>query len=115
MTERYTLTGAVAKQLGLRGPRDNVRVSPDGIPYIHYLPQKTKEMQKDYCEIETPIVRFALDIIKRSGFNFPVLRNQTGRAGYNAKIKSLLQSCHIDRKVNIFNEKTQENEIGGQT
>lgn len=89
---------------------DNVRVSPDGIPYIHYLPQKTKEMQKDYCEIETPIVRFALDIIKRSGFNFPVLRNQTGRTGYNAKIKSLLQSCHIDRKVNIFNEKTLENE-----
>ena len=54
--------------------------------------------------------KLSLDIIKRSGFNFPVLRNQTGRTGYNAKIKSLLQSCHIDRKVNIFNEKTLENE-----
>ena len=54
--------------------------------------------------------KLSLDIIKRSGFDFPVLRNQTGRTGYNAKIKSLLQSCHIDRKVNIFNEKTLENE-----
>lgn len=54
--------------------------------------------------------KLSLDIIKRSGFNFPVLRNQTGRTGYNAKIKSLLQSCHIDRRVNIFNEKTLENE-----
>ena len=54
--------------------------------------------------------KLSLDIIKKSGFNFPVLRNQTGRTGYNAKIKSLLQSCHIDRKVNIFNEKTLENE-----
>jgi len=90
--------------------KDNIKVSPEGIPYIHYLPQKTKENQRDYSEVETPIIRLAYDIIQKTDLNFPVLRNQTGRTGYNAKIKALLQCCKIDRKISIFNENSQENE-----
>ena len=89
---------------------ENVAVSPEGIPYIHYLPHKTRDTQSDYSEIETPILPFALDIIKRTKFNFPVLRNQTGRTGYNPKIRALLQACKIDRKVTLYNELKGENE-----
>lgn len=89
---------------------ENVSADEEGIPYIHYLPKKTQNSQSNYMEIKTPIVRFAFDIIKRTGLDFPVLRNATGRTGYNAKIKSLLQNAGIDRKITRFNEETNANE-----
>ena len=39
-----------------------ISVSPEGIPYIHYIPQKTADAQSDNRELETPIVRYAFDI-----------------------------------------------------
>ena len=89
---------------------DNVSVNPEGIPYIHYLPKKTRNTQGDYKEINTPIVRFAFDIILRTRFKLKVLNNPTGRTGYNPKIRALLQSAGIDRKVAIFNEEKAINE-----
>ena len=88
---------------------DNVSVSQDGIPYIHYLPQKTKTRQSDNHEIETPLMRFALDIIKRTEFNLPILRYPSGKSGYNKKIKQLLEVAGIDRKVAVFDEAAGEN------
>lgn len=89
---------------------DNIAVDPSGFAYIHYLPEKTAEAAADYSEVETPIMRYALEIIKGCGFSFPILRNRYGASGYNAKIKDLLQACGIDRKVTKYNAETGTNE-----
>ena len=88
---------------------DNVSVSEDGIPYIHYLPEKTKGTQKDNSEVVTPLVRYALDIIKRTQFNLPILKYPSGKSGYNKKIKQLLQAAGIDRKVTKYDEEAGTN------
>lgn len=87
----------------------NVSVSPEGIPYIHYLPQKTAGEQDLNTEVQTPIVRFAFDIIQRTGFQFPIVRNVYGRNGYNTLIKSLLKECDITRTVPIYDEEKKTN------
>jgi hypothetical protein len=86
----------------------NVAVADDGIPYLHYLPQKTQRTNSKHEEIETPIMLYALEIIKKWKFDFPILRNISGHSGYNARIKELLQSCNIDRPVKEFDETTNE-------
>ncbi len=89
---------------------DSIAVSADGIPYIHYLPKKTVDDQDGNEEVETPIVRYAFDIIKRTGFEFPILKNIYGSYGYNARIRALLQHCKIDRLVPQYNEATKKND-----
>lgn len=89
---------------------DTISVSPEGIPYVHYIPKKTADEQVGNEEVVTPIVRYAFDIIKETGFVFPILKNIYGESGYNAKIKSLMRICKIDRKVPQFNEETKKNE-----
>lgn len=89
---------------------DSIAVSEDGIPYIHYIPKKTADSQEGNVEVQTPIVRYAFDIIKRTGFDFPILRNIYGTYGYNACIKSLLQHCKVDRMVAQYNEETKKND-----
>lgn len=88
-----------------------IAVSEEGIPYVHYIPHKTVGNQSTNVEIQTPVVKFAFDIIKRTEFNLPILRNVFGKSGYNVLIKSLLRTCRIDRKVAIYNEETQTNEF----
>ena len=88
---------------------DNVGVSDDNIPYIHYLPHKTAGTQENNSEVVTPIVRFAFDVIKRTGFNLPALKNLYGEMGYNAKIKGILSICKIDRKVPVYDESEKRN------
>ncbi|MDE6236465.1 MAG: hypothetical protein K2M45_01195 [Muribaculaceae bacterium] len=83
---------------------DSIAVSEEGIPYIHYLPKKTINTNIRREEIKTPIVRFAYDIVKRTHFDLRVLKNVSGKAGYNAKIKELLKFCEINREVGIYNE-----------
>ena len=87
-----------------------VAVSEEGIPYVHYIPVKTDDIQEDNTEIETPLVRFAFDIIKRTGFVFPALKNVYGPRGHNARIKSLLQHFKINRLVAQYNEQTRAND-----
>lgn len=89
---------------------DNVSVSDEGIPYIHYLPSKTKMAQLDNKEVITPLIRFAFDIVMKTRFNLKEVRYAAGANGYNVKIKSLLKICGIDRKVPVFNEETKMNE-----
>lgn len=109
--DAFVLHCAIGFRIGdfQRMMMDNVSVSPDGIPYIHYLPQKTKTRQSDNHEIETPLMRFALDVIKRTEFNLPILRYPSGKSGYNKKIKKLLEAVGIDRKVAVFDEAAGEN------
>lgn len=87
-----------------------IAVNEDGIPYVHYIPQKTADSQNGNEEVMTPIVRFAFDIIKRTNFEFPVLKNLYGSGGYNTRIKSLLQISKIDRQVPQYNEVLKQNE-----
>jgi len=89
---------------------NNVSVSEEGIPYIHYLPSKTKMAQIDNKETITPIVRFAFDIIKRTEFNLKEVKYAAGTNGYNAKIKVLLKVCGIERAIPVFNEETKIND-----
>lgn len=81
-----------------------IKVTDNGIPFIHYLPKKTLRENVENIEIETPIMRYALDLIKKWQFNFPILKYVTGKSGYNAKIKLLLQYCGIDRECKIFDD-----------
>lgn len=89
---------------------ESISVSEEGIPYIHYIPQKTADSQEGNVEVQTPIVRYAFDIIKRTGFGFPILKNIYGTYGYNARIRALLQQCKIDRPVAQYNEETKTND-----
>lgn len=89
---------------------DNVAVSEEGIPYIHYLPNKTKRVQEYNSEIQTPIIRYAFEIIKRTQLHLKEIAYASGTNGYNAKIKSLLKLCKINRMVPTFNEDTGKNE-----
>lgn len=94
------------QRLGLH----SISISEEGIPYVHYIPVKTINEQTINIEVKTPIVRYAFDIIKRTAFVFPILKNIYGEDGYNARIKALLQICKIDRKVAHFNQERKENE-----
>lgn len=89
---------------------DKIRVTEDGIPYIHYLPQKTKRSNSRKEEIQTPILRYAFDLIKKWQFKFTIIRYPGGMNGYNKKIRQLLELCGIDRPIREYNRETEENE-----
>lgn len=74
---------------------DNVAVA-DGVPFIHYVPQKTAYQEGE--EVATPLMRTALEILKKYDFKFSLLRNLWGKDGYNHQIKTLLEHCGINRK-----------------
>lgn len=82
----------------------SISVSEAGIPYIHYVPQKTSK--ENHEEVITPILHNALDIIKRWQFRFPLLRYASGKSGYNVKIKELLYHCSLIRLVKVYNPNT---------
>lgn len=88
---------------------DKIGVNIDGIPYIHYLPQKTLRNNEHKEEIEIPIMKYALEIIKKWEFRFPILKYVTGKSGYNVKIRKLLEYCKIDRDVKIFDKDSASN------
>lgn len=89
---------------------ENMGISQEGIPYVHYLPSKTADAMGFNKEVQTPLVRFAFDIIVREAFHFPILKNLYGNGGYNENIRAILQICEIDRKVPTFNETEHKNE-----
>ena len=88
---------------------DKIKVSKEGIPYIHYLPKKTLRDNLDNEEVETPIVKYALELIKKWQFNFHILKYVTGKSGYNAKIKQVLEFCGIDRECKEFDNTINDN------
>lgn len=91
--------------------KENVSVSPDGIPYVHYLPKKTSKTATTNTEVKTPLVKFAYDILKERNFcvDFAPLNYVFGKSGYNKQIKELLAYCGIDRKCTVLDEATNRN------
>ena len=83
------------------GP-DKLETSEEGIPFIHYIPQKTKFRQTTNSEIETPLVPVAYRIACKGW-------DQFSRIKYNKLLKELLRHCGITRKVRIFNELEGDN------
>ncbi len=83
---------------------DNIAITEDGIPYVRYLPKKTMRTQLDRKEKTTPLMLFAVDIIRRRGFDFDFVRHNPGTNMHKKKIKKLLEYCKINRIVSRFNE-----------
>ncbi|WP_042369425.1 site-specific integrase [Bacteroides neonati] len=94
---------------------DNIGIE-EGIPYIHYLPQKTHKDGLIRTEIKTPIIRIAYDIIMKykgelsNNALLPYYPDGNGETGYNYQIKKLLEYCEINRKVAMFNTTLKLNE-----
>lgn len=88
---------------------DNLDVSEEGIPYLRYLPQKTRKSISGNIEVMTPLLPSALEIIRKTGFKFPSIRKVYGSGGYNELIRTLLRQCGIDRKVAVFDKERDEN------
>ena len=88
---------------------DNVAVSDEGVMFIHYLPEKTLRENVARKEIQTPVMRFAYDIIMKYKFNFHILKYVSGKSGYNVKIKELMKYCGIDRKCAVFDDELGNN------
>jgi hypothetical protein len=85
-------------------------VSPEGIPFIHYIPRKTMKEMETMVEIKTPLVRVAYDIVMKTRFNFNEQKANYSVAVYNRELRKLLKHCGIDRPVAKFNEALGDNE-----
>ena len=88
---------------------DKISVSPEGIPYIHYIPSKTTGSQTTNAEIKTPIIRLAHDIIMRTKFNLGIWMKPSSLATYNDKVRELIKFCGIDRKVTTYDVEKHDN------
>lgn len=88
----------------------NVAVSEDGIPYVHYIASKTAKTTSGRKEKTTPLMRYALEIVKQTQFRFELFKHGEafGRITYNIKIKELLKQCQINRKISQYNETEQK-------
>lgn len=104
--DAFVLQCALGCRIGdfIKMNMSNVAITSDGIPYVQYLPKKTMKTQNDRREKKTPLMLFALEIIKRHNFHFGILKYVSGKSGYNAKIRKLLEYCKIDRLVNQYDE-----------
>ncbi|MGN1220398.1 MAG: phage integrase SAM-like domain-containing protein [Candidatus Cryptobacteroides sp.] len=89
---------------------DRISVSPEGIPFIHYIPHKTMKIMENVTEIKTPLVRIAYDIVMRTNFNFNDRKANFSLSVYNRELRNLLKFCGIDRPVARFNEAKGDNE-----
>lgn len=87
----------------------NVSVTEDGIPYVHYIAEKTAKNASGRKEKSTPVMQFALEIIRLKKFKFEIFNrcHTKGRILYNRKIRDLLQHCGINRSVCKYDETTQ--------
>ena len=89
---------------------DKVSVSPEVIPYIHYIPHKTMKEMETMVEIKTPLVRIAYDIVMKTKLDFNQQNANYTIAVYNRELRKLLKFCGLDRPVSKFNETKGENE-----
>ena len=108
----FVLNCCLGARIGdfMRFDMDRVAVSPEGIPYVHYIPHKTMKYMENVVEIKTPLVRVAYDIVMRTKFNFSGNGTEYSVAVYNRELRRLLKFCGIDRPVAKFNEAKGENE-----
>ncbi|MCC8118511.1 MAG: hypothetical protein LIP09_07180 [Bacteroidales bacterium] len=84
------------QRLGRKRKAQVMKETYDGPRYLHKeeflkimdteVPETLRENTRK-VEIETPILKFALEIIKKYNFSFPLLNYAGGENGYNVKIR----------------------------
>ena len=93
----------------LRLTMDKVSVTEDGIPFIHYIPAKTARAQLTNQEIQTPLIRPALEIIRRTRLAFSACNPKYEKQVYNRSLRALLKHCGIDRQVSLYDAEAGDN------
>lgn len=88
---------------------DKVAVSEDGIPYIHYIPSKTARSQVTNQEIQTPLIRPALEIIQRTRLAFNGHNHKYEKQVYNKSLRRMLEHCGINRPVCLYDSALEDN------
>lgn len=78
---------------------DNISLTGKGAAYLHYVPRKTRKAS--LAEVRTPLVLYAVQIIRATRMRFGILRNITGKDGYNARIRRVLRAAGITRQVSV--------------
>ena len=109
--DMFVLNCALGCRIGdlLRLTPDKVAVSDDGIPYIHYIPSKTAGRQSTHKEVVTPLIKPAVEIIRRTNLKLMGSNPNYGRQRYNKTLRKLLEFCGINRKVSLFSPDTCDN------
>lgn len=110
--DMFVLNCCIGARIGdfMKFSMDRIAVSPEGIPFIHYIPHKTMKAMENVVEIKTPLVRVAYDIVMRTKFAFNEQEANYTVAVYNRELRKLLKLCGIDRPVAKFNETKGDNE-----
>lgn len=93
----------------LRLTLDKVTVSEEGIPYVHYIPSKTSKYQLTNCELTTPLIEPAMEIVNRTHLHLMGSNHKYGKQRYNKALRQLLHYCGITRHVSIFSEEVGDN------
>lgn len=88
---------------------DKVAVSEDGIPYVHYIPSKTARVLSMNQEIQTPLIRPALEIVTRTRLAFNGRNPKYEKQVYNKNLRRLLAYCGIDRLVCLYDSEHGDN------
>lgn len=107
----FILNCALGCRIGdlLRLSMEKVAVSEDGIPYVHYIPSKTIRGQAVNQEIQTPLIKPALEIVRHTRLNFSVRNPKYEKEVYNRNLRQLLRHCGINRMVCLFNSEIGDN------
>lgn len=107
----FVLNCALGCRIGdlLRLTMDKVAVSDEGIPYVHYIPSKTARAMVINKEVETPLIRPALEIIKRTRLHLMGPNQHYGKQRYNETLRQLLQYCGINRLVCLYDTELGDN------
>lgn len=97
--QAFALQCAVGARVGdfARLTADNISLTGRGAAYLHYVPRKTRNTS--LAEVRTPLVLYALDIVRATRMRFGILRNVSGHDGYNARIRRVLRAAGITRQV----------------
>lgn len=110
--DAFLLQCALGCRIGdfVRLDMENVSVTDEGIPYVHYIASKTSKTLSGRKEKSTPLMLFALEIAKRTGLKFDMFKNhgRKGQVEYNKNIKQLLRHCGISREVGIYCEEEKK-------
>lgn len=107
----FILNCALGCRIGdlLRLTIDKISVSEDGIPFVHYIPSKTARGQTTNMEIQTPIIKPALEIILRTQLNLSFCNPKYEKQVYNKSLRQLLRHCDINRTVSMFDSEMCDN------
>lgn len=109
--DMFVLNCALGCRIGdlLRLTIDKVAVSEEGIPYIHYIPSKTARVWAMNQEIQTPLIRSALEIVMRTRLELWGRNPKYEKQVYNQELRRLLKFCGIDRPVCLYDSERGDN------